>query len=72
LTASSGTQDFPEGPLIKGFQEGNIMIIDKITESGMDAFMTRADKWSRVLAWAAVAAAVVFILLPALVTIWTR
>lgn len=51
---------------------GTLKIFEQVTESGMDKVMSGLDKWSRVLAWAAVAGALFFIVLPALVTIWIR
>jgi len=56
-------------------QEANMgtrRIFDKVTESGMDTIMSGLDKWSRVLAWAAVTAAIFFILLPAVAAVWMR
>jgi len=45
---------------------------DGITEKRMDRIMDEADIWSRILAWAAVAAAVIIIILPALMAAWIR
>lgn len=48
------------------------MIIDKITESMMDRIMDTTNQWSRIMAWSAVAGAVLLIIIPALATIWAR
>jgi hypothetical protein len=48
------------------------LIVEQVTEPGLDAVMASLDKWSIVLAWSAVAASLLFILIPALVTVWTR
>lgn len=47
-------------------------MIEKITENGLDAVMSKVDKWSRVLAWTAVLAAIVFVLIPAIISVWGR
>ena len=47
-------------------------MIERITEDKLDRMMDRLDRYSRVMAWAAAALAVLFIIVPALIEIWGR